>query len=183
MAIVKYKDESGSWKEIPTLKGSPGATPNITVEVETLTAGSNATVSQSGTAEAPVIKIGIPKGDKGDKGDSGKDADTSTLVLKSGSRGELAGYEVPSVTSSAVTINQDSNDTTQVTGAVTITVSNGASSTTWTKVVGLLDASATISLGDAWVWQGGEVPTVAANSLLVLHWCHSFGLANLVTSE
>ena len=53
-------------------KGDTGAAATISVgEVTTLAAGSNATVENTGTSGAAVLKFGIPKGDKGDKGDTG----------------------------------------------------------------------------------------------------------------
>ena len=108
------------------------------------------------------------------------EVDTSELVLKDGNRGQLAGYETPNVTASAVTITQDSADSTQVTGAVAVTVATGTEGTSWTKTVSLVNASATITLGDSWVWSGGEVPTVSENAVLVLHWCNDIGVANLL---
>lgn len=108
------------------------------------------------------------------------EVDTSTLVTKSGNRGALAGYETVAVSSSAVTINASYNDTTQVTGAVAVTVEPGAEGTSWTKTVSLVNASATITLGDSWVWSGGEAPTVSENAVLVLHWCNDIGVANLL---
>lgn len=45
--------------------------PSISVAATTLAADSTATVTKSGTDEAPVFTFGIPKGDKGDKGDKG----------------------------------------------------------------------------------------------------------------
>lgn len=45
--------------------GQDGITPNIQIgTVTTLEAGSEATVTQSGTAENPIFNFGIPKGDK-----------------------------------------------------------------------------------------------------------------------
>lgn len=52
--------------------GATGTTPQISAEVTTLTAGSQATVQVSGAAETPTITFGIPRGDKGDKGDKGE---------------------------------------------------------------------------------------------------------------
>lgn len=46
-------------------KGDPGATPVITFEVATGAAGTDVQIEQSGTAEAPVIKLTIPRGDTG----------------------------------------------------------------------------------------------------------------------
>lgn len=46
-------------------KGDTGATPQISVQVQTGAAGSEAQVSVSGTAENPVIHLTIPRGDVG----------------------------------------------------------------------------------------------------------------------
>lgn len=47
-------------------QGSPGITPNIQIgTVTTLPAGSDATASMGGTAENPVLDLGIPKGEAG----------------------------------------------------------------------------------------------------------------------
>lgn len=51
--------------------GATGATPQITAQVTTLAAGSNATVSQTGTAEQPVLTFGIPRGNTGEQGVQG----------------------------------------------------------------------------------------------------------------
>ena len=67
-----------------------------------------------------------------------------------------------------------------ITGAVAITVSNGKSGKVWGKSVGITNASATIALGASWHWKDGKVPTVAANSVLVLKWYGSFGVASLI---
>lgn len=50
--------------------GSPGATPNLSIgTVMTLEAGQNATASMGGTAESPVLNLGIPRGAKGEPGE------------------------------------------------------------------------------------------------------------------
>ena len=47
-------------------KGETGATPDMSIgTVQTLPAGSQATAQISGTAEQPVLSLGIPKGDPG----------------------------------------------------------------------------------------------------------------------
>lgn len=104
-------------------------------------------------------------------------------VLMSGSRGNLAGYETPLVQATALTISNTSRDTNLVTGAVKITVNNGASNQAWTKSVTLTNASATITIGSNWKWAGGSAPDVSANCALVLHWCSTFGIASLVTTS
>lgn len=64
-------------------RGDTGATPQISVEVATGAAGSDASVSVSGTAENPVIHLTIPRGDVGDIGAltiNGKAPDASGAV-------------------------------------------------------------------------------------------------------
>ena len=54
--------------------GQDGQSAIITVgTTTTLSAGSDATVTNSGTSSAAVLNFGIPKGDKGDTGPSGAD--------------------------------------------------------------------------------------------------------------
>lgn len=59
----------------PGKDGAPGKTPNLTIgTVTTLDAGQNATASMGGTAESPVLNLGIPKGAKGEPGEGGAGA-------------------------------------------------------------------------------------------------------------
>lgn len=56
----------------PGKDGAPGKTPNLTIgTVTTLEAGQNATASMGGTAESPVLNLGIPRGAKGEPGQGG----------------------------------------------------------------------------------------------------------------
>ena len=107
--------------------------------------------------------------------------DASKIAL-SGSRGTLAGYEATNVSGSALTVNQASPDSQQLTAAAAITVSNGTANTAWVKKISIKNASATISLGSAWTWVGGSQPTVTAPSLLVLSWDNDCGMAILNTT-
>ena len=69
-------------------KGDPGATPNLTIgSVTTLEAGQNATASMGGTAESPVLNLGIPRGAKGEPGEGGGGTDIS-LGLTSATVGQ-----------------------------------------------------------------------------------------------
>lgn len=107
--------------------------------------------------------------------------DTSGFVSKSGNRGSIGGYNAPNVTSSAVTINADSNEDTQVTQAVAVTVADGASGTTWTKTVSITNANVTVSFNSiVWSWVGGDAPTINANCVLVLYWNNDRGIASLI---
>lgn len=66
--------------------GADGKTPNITIgNVETLEAGQNATASMGGTAESPVLNLGIPRGAKGEPGTDGV---TPTFGIESVETGE-----------------------------------------------------------------------------------------------
>lgn len=65
-------------------KGDPGATPQITVQVKTGEPGTAASVKQTGTAEAPVIELTIPRGDTGNIGSltiNGKAPDEAGKII------------------------------------------------------------------------------------------------------
>lgn len=62
--------------------GSPGVTPNLSIgTVTTLEAGQNATASMGGTAESPVLNLGIPRGAKGEPGQGGGGGGTYYVEL------------------------------------------------------------------------------------------------------
>ena len=72
-------------------KGDPGVTPNLTIG--TVTTGTDAAATITGTAEAPVLNLTLPKGEKGDKGDPGS----------SGSGGSSTGSGTTDLTIGTVT--------------------------------------------------------------------------------
>ena len=78
-------------------KGDPGATPQITVQVKTGEPGTAASVKQTGTAEAPVIELTIPRGDTGSIGSltiNGKAPDEAGKVMLTASDvGALSGTD------------------------------------------------------------------------------------------
>lgn len=80
-------------------KGDTGATPDISVTAETLSSGSQATVSISGSSASPLIKFGIPAGPQGAKGDQG---DTGPQGVK-GNQGDPG--VTPSITVITTTLN------------------------------------------------------------------------------
>ena len=74
-------------------KGDTGATPQISVQVQTGAAGSEASVSVSGTAEEPVIHLTIPRGDVGRIENltiNGKPVESGTITLTAADVGALA---------------------------------------------------------------------------------------------
>lgn len=78
-------------------KGDTGATPQITVQVKTGEPGTAASVKQTGTAEAPVIELTIPRGDTGNIGSltiNGKTPDSAGKVeLTAADVGALSGTD------------------------------------------------------------------------------------------
>ena len=81
-----YLGETDTGKPSRGGKGDPGqtgATPNIQIgTVQTLEPGQQATASVTGTAENPVLNLGIPKGEKGDPGE-GTEAEPYELPIMS----------------------------------------------------------------------------------------------------
>ena len=96
-------------------------------------------------------------------------------ISASGSRGSLAGYET---NGTSTTINASASDSNQTGSA--ITVSDGTSGTSWTKIVRVTTA-VTVTLGSSWVWQGGSAPTIVSGGVLVCCWCGSGGIATFVS--
>lgn len=174
MTALKIK-ENGEWKTVSYItgsKGKDGSTPNITYQVETLAAGSKATVTKSGTDTSPTIKFGIPRGS------NGSTPSVANYIPKTGSRGNISSYTSSNVVS-GLTVNQNAPEESQVTGG-TITVEPGIASTSWTKLISITNSGVSISLGDSWIWSKGEVPTVSANCILICHWCNDLGIAYVV---
>lgn len=67
--ILTVYDEDGNEIPIPAIQGRDGATPNLQIgTVKTLGAGSEATASITGTAENPLLNLGIPRGEDGSDG-------------------------------------------------------------------------------------------------------------------
>lgn len=137
------------------------------------------------SADAAKTYLGInAKAKTAEVADSAKTANTATdAVKKSGNRAALAGFETISSGASAVTINASSPDDQVVTGAVAVTVSNGAAGQTWQKNVCITNAGASVAPGNQWKWAGGKAPEMKANSLLVCKWLGTFGILSLVLTE
>ena len=78
-------------------KGNTGATPQISVQVQTGAAGSEASVSVSGTAEEPVILLTIPRGDTGRIENltiNGKPVESGTITLTAADVGAASAESV-----------------------------------------------------------------------------------------
>ena len=94
-------------------------------------------------------------------------------IPKTGNRGAIAGY---ATSTSGATVDASAKDSQYTNSAVT--VNNGASGQTWTKVVKL--SAGTVTLGTNWSWVGGEAPELKYPCLLVCHWNQDKGIAGIV---
>lgn len=97
----------------------------------------------------------------------------NAAIPKSGNRGALAGY---SSSATGTTVNATSGDSLYA--SANVTVANGATGQTWTKVVKL--SAGTVTLGTNWAWVGGEAPELKYPCILVCHWNQDKGIAGIV---
>ena len=97
----------------------------------------------------------------------------NATIPKTGNRGALAGY---STSATGATVNATSGDSLYA--SANVTVANGATGQTWTKVVKL--SAGTVTLGTNWAWVGGEAPELKYPCLLVCHWNQDKGIAGIV---
>lgn len=95
-------------------QGETGLTPNIQVgTTTTLSAGSQATVTQRGTTENPIFDFGIPKGEDGTGSGSGIEELSGTIYI-----GDLATGVYIVKTGSEVIYSYDRNDAEYVTKSI-----------------------------------------------------------------
>lgn len=97
----------------------------------------------------------------------------SNAIPKSGNRGALAGY---STSATGLTVNATSGDSLYA--SANVTVDNGATGQTWTKVVKL--SAGTVTLGTNWSWVDGNAPKLKYPCLLVCHWNQDKGIAGII---
>lgn len=92
--IIYYTDGTNSGKLGPIrgeqgAPGATGATPDFSIgEVETLAPGEDATATITGTAENPVLNLGIPKGEQGDV----SIADLAPFMIEDTASGTIASF-------------------------------------------------------------------------------------------
>ena len=99
----------------------------------------------------------------------------SSGIAPTGARGSLAGYETMSA---GTTVSATSADAQT---ASSVTISDGSSGTSWTKIVGL-SANATVTLGSSWHWVDGEAPELSAAGVLVCCWASTIGICSFASS-
>lgn len=72
MDIMKVKDEQGNWVTVPAFQGQLGKTPSFSIgRVDLGTTPSSAAATITGTDEAPILNLVLPKGITGDIGPTG----------------------------------------------------------------------------------------------------------------
>lgn len=192
MAIKERKQITGTEAQIKGYAGHNGvlayATDTKHLHVLSGTAGTTTKLANVSDIPAPVDISG--KADKTyvDTGLAGK-ANTShthtianvtdlqdalnATIPKSGNRGALAGY---STSATGTTVNATSGDSLYA--SADVTVANGATGQTWTKVVKM--SAGTVTLESNWTWVKGEAPELSFPCLLVCHWNQDKGIAGIV---
>lgn len=98
----------------------------------------------------------------------------NSAIPKTGNRGALAGYSTSAV---GTTVDASAKDSQYATSGA-VTVENGATGQTWTKVVKL--SAGTVTLGTNWSWVGGAAPQLKYPCLLVCHWNQDKGVAGII---
>lgn len=192
MAIKERKQITGTEAQIKGYAGHNGvlayATDTKHLHVLSGTAGAStklanvsdipAPVDISGKADKTYVDTGLA--DKANTSHTHTIANVTGLqdalnatIPKSGNRGALAGY---STSATGTTVNATSGDSLYA--SANVTVANGATEQTWTKVVKL--SAGTVTLGTNWAWVGGEAPELKYPCLLVCHWNQDKGIAGIV---
>lgn len=94
-------------------------------------------------------------------------------IPKTGNRGATAGY---STSTNGAVVDASAKDSQYTASAVT--VKNGASGQTWTKVVKL--SAGTVTVESNWSWVDGEAPELVYPCILVCHWNQDKGIVGIV---
>lgn len=148
--MFKIGDGVNNYKNLPYHnkvgpKGDTGATPQISMSVSTGAAGSEASVSVSGTAENPLISLTIPRGDTGASGVTQETDPTVPAWAKQPNKPTYTASEVGALPSSYTPPVTSVNGKT---GAVALSAQDvGARPDTWTPSASEVgaDASGTAS--------------------------------------
>lgn len=139
-------------------KGNTGATPNLQIgKLMTLDSGSNATATITGTAENPLLNLGIPKGAKGDKGDTGSSSG-STLVITN-------------ISGTTLALTTDKYQTATVVDGTEITL---PAVTSFIEIHLFFSTTTDLTLVlPACKWQNGNMPAIAANKTYEFIFTHT----------
>ena len=74
MSVIKIRNESGEFVDIPVIKGEKGEDgPSNVLTIGSVTSGATASATITGESPNQVLNLVLPKGDKGDTGARGED--------------------------------------------------------------------------------------------------------------
>ena len=74
MSVIKIRDESGEFVDVPVIKGEKGENgPSNVLTIGSVTSGDTASATITGESPNQVLNLVLPKGDKGDTGAQGED--------------------------------------------------------------------------------------------------------------
>lgn len=164
-SIADRATTAGKWTTARTLTLSGGATGSVSLDGST-----NVTLNVTSIAGAKVTGT-VPSATTANSVAWNNVSGKPDPVVKSGARGNLAGYEKTAIGN---TVSATSRDCQVASG--TVTVSNGTANTAWTKVV-KLGSAVTVNLGSSFKWANGEAPEIKAPAILVCHWNNDAGIA------
>ena len=113
--------------------------------------------------------------------------DTSNLVVKSGNRGLLAGYEQTRHLTPAedgtdpILLNKNYPDSISSHYGYDVTIENGEEGTAWCKAysISMMDIGS-VTIGSLWAWPNGEAPTLSGSGLLIACWNGRSGIVNFI---
>lgn len=108
--------------------------------------------------------------------------DASTLVVKSGDRGTLVGWESGGADSGSTTIGKNSPDTFIVYqgGGIYVDAQNNVD-VSWTKVAKLQGVTTITPINGTWIWASGSAPDIGTGyGMLIAHWNYGLGVLNYI---
>lgn len=174
MDIMKVKDNQGNWITVPAFQGQRGKTPSFSIgRVDLGTTPSSAAATITGTDEAPVLNLVLPKGINGDDGQDGATGPVGIAVQDTEPNDQLAWIDTSS-TGNLVSLPEIKDDTVNTVdtwssakirdfiypvGSIYLSVNNVNPSTifggTWEQIQDtfLLAAGSTYTAGDT----GGNI--------------------------
>lgn len=111
MDIMKVKDNQGNWITVPAFQGQRGKTPSFSIgRVDLGTTPSSAAATITGTDEAPVLNLVLPKGINGDDGQDGATGPVGIAVQDTEPNDQLAWIDTSS-TGNLISIPEIKDDT------------------------------------------------------------------------
>ena len=148
---------------LPGPQGLPGEAATIEVgSTSTLTPGSPATVTNSGTSSAAIFNFGIPQGQQGQQGPSGVVYATAPLAYNSGTQTISIDLSAYLTTSAAASIYYPQ---TNPAGYITSSALSGYATQSWVTSQGYLTSSSLTGYAtQSWVYSQGYITSAAAAS-------------------